>query len=72
MTPARTFRVALAVLAGLLMGAPARAADLTVSAADGFGETVSLGNVALFPTVIKTDLTIARHTTQSAVSRAAP
>jgi len=33
MTPARTFRVALAVLAGLLMGAPARAADLTVSAA---------------------------------------
>jgi molybdate transport system substrate-binding protein len=33
MTPARTFRVALAALAGLLAGAQAEAADLTVSAA---------------------------------------
>jgi hypothetical protein len=44
--------------------------DLKLGGGPGDGETVTLSNVALFPTTAKTDVRVERHTTQPAISRA--
>jgi RNA polymerase sigma factor (sigma-70 family) len=57
-------------LVAIPAGAGTTSIDLKLGGGPGDGETVTLSNVALFPTTAKTDVRVERHTTQPAISRA--